>query len=597
MNDLNPTVDSSHIELSKYRSLDVREAIAKIDRTENRNIVKVLEKTREEWEKNAQQRIITITPKFIKDQKEILNHWKRTVLGKTEFPEAEEAEKLLKDLEAINLTQKSVDGDWSEKNRAQLYFEAGNVKKLEGKLNKAKSWYNEALKEDGNLFEAHIGLADIYKQRGDITHEKENLKHAVYLYDLKNIAQAVRFNHVERERIGKAQNRLAEHYFGEAMNLHSELLVLKPTDPQFEAKRERFDALTKSLLRLYTKAAKNFSPDAHLALGKIYESGILVPKNDFLAVSHFQSASKLDETRILGLDQLLDMYPEGRGLTKYDDWALSWYLTRIEDPGVPQNEKAKYNYFIGLMKEKGYGTSPNVEEALHYFKEALRLGYPANSNIGEIYALQKNMYDAFEYFSDGVENNEAESQYRMALLYEQEIATDVADQAQEAFELFEKAAQQGHPAAQLKMARINSEWYQKLVDMREKMGANGVWEELRPRDREAIAEAHIEFARLKLRDGDEKEAIALYQRAVKDNPYYEPLVELADIYLNQMRHVVEPIEDWESLKNIYVQTKKLYEHAKEPLISTPNQQAEIREKLSELERLAIKFKVARPSRP
>ncbi|HXY08389.1 MAG TPA: hypothetical protein VEI52_11145 [Terriglobales bacterium] len=117
----------------------------------------------------------------------------------------------------------------------------------------------------------------------------------------------------------------------------------------------------------YGKAADQGLSEAEAHLGSMYFDGIGVPKDEAMALKWFRKAAEKNQAEAeFGLGV---MYAYGRGVPKNDATALDWYRK-----AAAQNDPAS-EYFIGTMYENGTGVPKDQKTAIEWYKKSAEHGY------------------------------------------------------------------------------------------------------------------------------------------------------------------------------------------------------------------------------
>ena len=137
-------------------------------------------------------------------------------------------------------------------------------------------------------------------------------------------------------------------------------------------------------------------------------------------------------------------------------------------------------YSLGLMYQKGNGTTKNLQQSFYWFKKAAQQDYVWAQNIlGEMYlkgeGTNKDLNKAVYWIEKSAKNNHIWSQYNLAKLYLK--GEGVKKDAQQAVYWYRQAAKQGDSWSQLALANHYKSgngtlqdyeqalyWYQKSAD-------------------------------------------------------------------------------------------------------------------------------------
>jgi uncharacterized protein len=145
------------------------------------------------------------------------------------------------------------------------------------------------------------------------------------------------------------------------------------------------------------------------------------------------------------------IYEEGLGVGRNEEVASEWYAQGAELGDL------NAQFALGLMYAEGRGVAKNLGRAGTAFEAAAKQGHPvAQYNLGMIYAhgdgRDEDFTQAAHWLEKAAAQNHAPAQYDLATLYYEGRGVGV-DEAKTA-QLLAKAADAGMPAAQLDYARM-----------------------------------------------------------------------------------------------------------------------------------------------
>lgn len=119
--------------------------------------------------------------------------------------------------------------------------------------------------------------------------------------------------------------------------------------------------------------------NAQFELGRMFEHGNGVAKNDQLAAAWYRKAAEqghADAQASLGV-----LYALGRGGAKNDPYAVYWFR-KAADQGL-----AKAQYDLGYMYSQGRGIPKDDQQVIELYRKAAAQGIVrAQYNLGEIYS-------------------------------------------------------------------------------------------------------------------------------------------------------------------------------------------------------------------
>ncbi len=215
------------------------------------------------------------------------------------------------------------------------------------------------------------------------------------------------------------------------------------------------------------------NPTAQNLLGYCFENGYGIQKNGEYARRYYESAA--NNNNVLGRYNLARLCPDpeqafaffkqaadqglsiaedrvgscllnGTGTAK-DVVSASVYFWRAANQGNSGGE-----YHLGICYLKGYGVDWNYNKALKLFKLCLDQGDPQGFYGLGLYDKILNCVDkGFKWFEEGAELENSDCLFELGNHY---FSTNSPAFAERAFEYYERAADQGHPAAQCRVAAL-----------------------------------------------------------------------------------------------------------------------------------------------
>lgn len=201
-------------------------------------------------------------------------------------------------------------------------------------------------------------------------------------------------------------------------------------------------AQDKNALKALEENAAAGDADAQCGLGKQYEFGLGVPKDNRQAALWLQKSA--EQGNIPAQVEL------GVVFDKMHDYAqaLTWYSKAAEQG----NARAEFN--LGLCYLNGESVPKDATRALDWFRKAASQGDAlAQLELGVMYqngeGVQKDYAQAASYFRKAADQGLAEAQYGLGFLYLNGIGVPKDDAQAAAWML--KAAEQGEDKAQFNL--------------------------------------------------------------------------------------------------------------------------------------------------
>lgn len=203
--------------------------------------------------------------------------------------------------------------------------------------------------------------------------------------------------------------------------------------------------------RWYREAALDGVIDCQVRLGTLLREGRGTSQDFGQATHWFETARKAGDPR--ALTEIGVMHLQGLGVVRDPDLAEDLFR-KAANRGDPR----AYN-LLGEMHLRGTGVEADPDDAEKWF----RLAVAADSDEGRVnladlymegHSFWKGADEAFELYMQAAQNGHADASYKVGLLYlEVDGPLRVSDPAQAALWL-EQAATQGHPRAQARLARL-----------------------------------------------------------------------------------------------------------------------------------------------
>jgi len=198
----------------------------------------------------------------------------------------------------------------------------------------------------------------------------------------------------------------------------------------------------------YRKAALQGYAVAQTNLGWMYESGSGVPKEETTAVEWYRKAA------LQGYDaaqtNLGWMYANGRGVPKEESIAVEWY----RKAALQGYARAQFN--LGVKYATGRGVPKEESIAVEWYRKAAQQGYvSAQTNLGRMYesgsGVPKEETTAVEWYRKAAQQGYASAQTNLGWMYES--GSGVPKEESIAVEWYRKAAQQGDANAQFNLGK------------------------------------------------------------------------------------------------------------------------------------------------
>ena len=299
---------------------------------------------------------------------------------------------------------------------AELYFNGLGIEKNEAG---AVKWYTKSA------------------EQGDIRSKKR-----LYGYNLAKKEEikklTVLINCYKTEKINNIVFLIKEYIFNkEMLKYYTIINNLDKCDDKFE----------QGFIKKVNEIAKLGNAKAQILLGRCYEIGIGVKKDENEAVKWCQKAA--EQGLAVAQYNLAKFYLSGIGVLKNNAEAFKWYKKAAEQGNV----EAQYNlancYFNGI------GVYKSIKEAFKWYREAAEQGFAeAQNKLGYYYKNGYGVsYDNIEtvrWYKKAAEQGNVEAQYNLANCYFNGIGAD--ENKREAVKWYKKAAEQGNAKAQYNLA-------------------------------------------------------------------------------------------------------------------------------------------------
>lgn len=366
---------------------------------------------------------------------------------------------------------------------AELYFNGLGTQKNEAE---AVKWYKKSAEQ--GYAEAQYILAKCYLNGQGVKENKEKalklLKKAAKqkhehakedLEELQKAEKAKQLYHVAKSHDSANKLDIAFKYYEKAAKLgyaEAQNYLGRCYEEGWGIAKNESEAFN-----LYQKAAEQGLAVAQYNLADFYLNGIGVPENKEKAFNWYQKAAEQGSAEAQNM--LGRCYKEGWGIAKNDDKAVCWYQRAAEQgnidaqynlavcyfngEGIKENKAEAIKWFtkaanknsasaqnmLGRCYEEGWGISKNEAEAVKWYQKAAKGG---NENAKNNLIKLKNKIAELEKFSSlrrEAELGDKESQYRLGRCYE--IGENIVKNYEEAFKWYKKAADSGVSFAQYKV--------------------------------------------------------------------------------------------------------------------------------------------------
>lgn len=168
-------------------------------------------------------------------------------------------------------------------------------------------------------------------------------------------------------------------------------------------------------LEEFTRLAdKEQNADARYQLGRMYEQGAGVPKDELKAMQIYQQAAQ--EGSGPAALKIGNAYYTGQGVEKDYKKAFQWYQKAAEKNNYP----AQYN--IGLMLEEGLGVKKDLIRSFDTYKQSAEQGYaPAQMALGRMYlkgiGTPQDFTQAIFWYKLAADQGNVQAQMELANLY------------------------------------------------------------------------------------------------------------------------------------------------------------------------------------
>ena len=173
----------------------------------------------------------------------------------------------------------------------------------------------------------------------------------------------------------------------------------------------------------YQLAAKLQHPEAIYMLGNYAYEGLVDEEDEAQAFHHYERAANLGHAD--AMNNLADMYLNGESIEQDEQLALEWF-EKAAEKGV-----LEAMFTLGIMYEQGLGVDVDEQSAFNYYESAALGGdSEALFRLGTIYFtpllnVSQNIEKAIYYFELAAEQEQIDSIYNLAYIYEQGMSGEV----------------------------------------------------------------------------------------------------------------------------------------------------------------------------
>jgi TPR repeat protein len=198
---------------------------------------------------------------------------------------------------------------------------------------------------------------------------------------------------------------------------------------------------TRSIAAIRAEVDKN-NCYAQWILGRMYEMGIGVHKDNIEAVKWFRKAA--EQGYAVAQFNLGLMYGNGMGVDKDEREAVQWFRKAAEQGNAAAQKT------LGFLYENGRGVDKDDREAVQWYRKAADQGHSvAQHNLGKLYAngmgVDQNYREAAQLYRKAADQGYAVAQYALGWMYGNGRGVDKDDR--EAVQWYRKAADQGYAEA------------------------------------------------------------------------------------------------------------------------------------------------------
>ena len=201
--------------------------------------------------------------------------------------------------------------------------------------------------------------------------------------------------------------------------LTGSISLLALSSPAYATLKEALEAINDhdyafALEELNRLMSQENNTDARYHLGRMYEQGLGVEKNEEKALGYYRTAAEKENEK--AALKLGNAYYTGGLLDKDYKEALKWYTIAADKGSYP----AQYN--VGLMYEEGNGVKKDFVQAFKFYKKSAEQGYaPAQIALGRMFlkgiGTPQDYSQAIFWYKLGADQGDQDAQMRLAKLY------------------------------------------------------------------------------------------------------------------------------------------------------------------------------------
>jgi len=215
------------------------------------------------------------------------------------------------------------------------------------------------------------------------------------------------------------------------------------TDEQVDSTKINFLTFDKNNLLSVLKAADQGNAEAQVTLGKMYETGNGVSKDDEQAATWYRKAAEQGHADAQNL--IAYFYNNGIGLAQNFEKAAAWFIK------AAQQGHAKAQFNLGLAFFHGEGVDQSNEQAARWYLKAAEQGLAiAETALGRFFqegcGVNKNEEQAVHWYQKAAEKGDADAQNLLGFCYQNGIG--VAENNEQAVRWYRRSAEQGHAPGQ-----------------------------------------------------------------------------------------------------------------------------------------------------
>jgi len=202
-------------------------------------------------------------------------------------------------------------------------------------------------------------------------------------------------------------------------------------------------------LKFYRKAADQGYGEAQVNVGAVYEQGKGVTQDYAEALKWYRKAA--EQGNFLAQNDLGSLYAKGQGVPRDDTEAATWYRKAADQGLAPAQNN------LGAMYANGQGVPKDDAEAVKWYRRAAIQGYGgAQTNLGLMYVtgqgVKQDFAEALKLFKKAADQGLAIAQYQVGLRYYK--GEGVPQNYAEASQWFKVAAEQGYDVAQFQIGNM-----------------------------------------------------------------------------------------------------------------------------------------------